>query len=919
MLGRLFKQQSSPSLKDPSQTTTTTNSYEDSYTREILYGISDKTILSAYDLNNKFFRVLVSQDGGSLRSKQVLFDSANEDKPVLQNSRSSGNMNRNILTSKVHHNTNELHDYMFGCGLPTNEHHAITKIHLLPILNNQTYGSYKSVLITRLFLLTDFNLDPEQLSDESWNPRPTLPISNSKICLGSSNTKNNVTSRFAIGLIIPLDDDALMDIISNSWQEISHYLIILQKTVSKKMIHMLNNPEGSNAIVNKRIQFPSLALANDLDLHGFLLKLIKLINYNSNIPKLINSNSLIRLSLKHNSRNINSKFNPMMLNWVLEVLNWLEFKELNESSKFLSSLLALIIPYRYSLISKPFDHDYDHNTKDITRVVVMTGNPMVAKKLIFILNGLIPDNDVYELLDTDDYGKPSSPTASATLPTACTNSTIASSDLPLQNRHFSGIESKLTSPASIPKYIDTDVDTDIDDIEEEEPLSGRSLPIMANTRPIPIKMKSKPSQSFSSSENSFVSSKGWEIPNKSTPVTSMASASSSISKNIPINKPPHRSSLAKSSSMAYLSSSLNSSLSSSASNYSLSKLGGSFMEKWRNQFNSNINYDNIDYHPNNYNFQPPSYGGINRRMSFQGMKSPSPGLEVESFNLSSNSSANATPSPVLTGAPVKSVSKIQSMFDLYNNTSTEPSNFKSKQMGDVINRSKASIYQDNEISKNEAKIHQKIDDIMDLECIFEFSDGNTLLVEEEEHSEHLTNYEYLPPNVAFTDEFRPEFILQSCPVNPRLEQQVIGAMKNDLLFQQNNCKIENITNRTIFISLRAREVKLIEMKVGDIHSNKTSNTTTPQPLSGLPINSYFNQFQQNPNPVPANDGFSFRRNANSYKTTVKKIYTPGKNNGDIELIGMIERQLNDIKELFLNSKDKDFNSKLSSLVESLLA
>lgn len=59
------------------------NTFEDSYSREILYGTSDTLQLKPYQLNNKFFRIIISQDGGNLRSKQVLYDSAaqNNDNP----------------------------------------------------------------------------------------------------------------------------------------------------------------------------------------------------------------------------------------------------------------------------------------------------------------------------------------------------------------------------------------------------------------------------------------------------------------------------------------------------------------------------------------------------------------------------------------------------------------------------------------------------------------------------------------------------------------------------------------------------------------------------------------------------------------------------------------------------------------------
>lgn len=959
MLGRLFRQNSSSSLNldnPPVQThQTNINSYEDSYTREILYGISDKSILNPFELNSKFFRILVSQDGGSLRAKQVLFDSSNNDKSPsgLPMYNKHSNLSRNIMTSKIHHNTNELHDYMFGCGLPTNEQQAITKIHILPMVNNQTYGSYKSILITRLFLITD-NCENDYTMDDSWNPKPTLPIRRSKLSNNSNDNKNNVTGRFAIGLIIPVDCEYITDVVSNNWHEICHYLIILQKAISKKLIGLLHTeaprpspsiPQGSfhnesscsngnSYIVNKRIQFPSYILSNDIDLQSNLLKLIKLIYYNSNIPKLINSNSLMKLCVNSNS---SSKYHPMMLNWVLEMLNWLEFKETNEHSRFLSSLLALIVPLRHLLTEKPFNHNYDTNSKEITRIVVMTGNPMVAKKLVFILNGLIPDNDVLELLDQQDHEADDSEYQDTDIDSVDYNdNAIADSDIesePVQDQM---------------KH--TKFDNDIDDSYNPPSIGSHFI------KPIPI--KSKPSQSFSSPENSFSnkSLKGWEIPEKSTPITSTSISNpsnsyvgSSYNASIPISKPNPRSSLSKSSSMAYLSSSLNSSLSSSASNYSLSKLGGSFIDKWKNSFNNSIgsNYENIDYH----HPQTP-HTNLNRRVSMQAMKNPSPALEVEEFNLSLNShhsSSNHSPkliqSPNITASPVMSqnkLSKTQSMFDLYNNSIAQ-SNLNSKLMGNAISRSKASIYENPNFQKNKEIINHKVGSIMDDDVEVLQLDEATSEIDEydDDKDPQLTEYEDLSPNVAFTDEFRPEFILQSCPMNPRLEQQVISSMKNDLLFSQNNCGVENITTRTVFISLRAREIKLIEMKIGDSTSVNSSSVSTPQPTVGSPLSSYFHhspQIDKNPkvvspgNTTPTANGVDsglFRRGHNSYKTTIKKVYNPNKQSGDRETIRQVENNLKQINDLFIsNYKDihneygnfmtSDFNARLSELVGNLL-
>ena len=47
------------------------------------------------------------------------------------------------------------------------------------------------------------------------------------------------------------------------------------------------------------------------------------IHYNYNVPKLINSNTLMKSSVTKDL----FQYNPMLVNWVLELLNWLEFKD----------------------------------------------------------------------------------------------------------------------------------------------------------------------------------------------------------------------------------------------------------------------------------------------------------------------------------------------------------------------------------------------------------------------------------------------------------------------------------------------------------------------------------------------------------------------------------------------------------------
>lgn len=67
-------------------------------------------------------------------------------------------------------------------------------------------------------------------------------------------------------------------------------------------------------------------------------------------------------------------------------------------------------------------------------------------------------------------------------------------------------------------------------------------------------------------------------------------------------------------------------------------------------------------------------------------------------------------------------------------------------------------------------------------------------------------HEPLPPNVAYCDEFRPEFTLQACPITPKLEHLIVLAMRHDLSVGDPSGVL-----RCVVVLLRAREVKVVEM------------------------------------------------------------------------------------------------------------
>jgi hypothetical protein len=1041
---------------------------------------------------------VVSQDGGNLRTKQVLFDSSTNDNIPKPSKKSF---------HKLHHSVVDINDFMFGCSLPSNELCPVTKIHILPPLNS-LYGHYHSVLISRLFSITNDEIPQLQEQDcNNWKVSSTLRMSSNRsqaIMVNNEEVSHKINSRFAIGIIIPIElIDDLSDVIIMNWIEISHYLAILQKLVYKKLIIQLNSVPDSPAhypknehssnnvptyqspfISNKRIQFPNYILQQEADINQQILKLIKLVHFMT-LPKLIDSNSLMRLALLDEPNTRNVAINSLLLNWVMEILNWLTFKD--GSDGFLPSLLALILPIRSSLTSRPFQRVRSKH-RELTRIVILTGNPMVVKKLIFILNGFVPNenlldsiqigniaqsgysttsgNDdetinvpdsIHHTLCTEDasqqkrsidsiaetfsntfgistkhtghsassYNESSKGTEESktevvsnltsmkfndiTIPRRTTESTYI---LPyLSSNPIRFLKNNRASPVDILQNSETDyneakpvLSTSRDTpystpIKSSSPIDIRSTnEAVENTKKIssvtsgispsnvgatadvmknssehrpnslisskPIFIKSDPDiGSPVDSDNSFNQStpsiKGWEIPSKSTPSTMTTAPYSSIEMSLATPGIPiattsdmklFSNNLSKLSSMAYLSTSLNSSLSSSASKYSLSNIGGSFLEKWKNSLGSNQNTPSHIYDE----YMPPPQVG--KRNSFQSFRSPSPAMENDEFNWQSgNISLSSSVGP---GSPLtpNKLSRTHSMHDLLNQTGNEEMDELTKSscgMSLDIKRTKSGVYNplfsDSDIKNvtdhNRDLITRKCNVIMKIKHSTK-QDGNDILEvkrinhddeyrhngnnlagnnmdgvpeentikffpkkSDEKGTETILKLQGLNSCIAFSEEFRPEFNLQSCPPSTKLEQQIMTTMKQDLLFYQNNYRYEKITTRTILVSLRSREIKTIEMKInndgvfqeqgnGEFVMSKMGEKTRPSISSGI---------QRMPI-------------SNTYRTKIKKVYTPTKNSGNSTLINSVNKILRDINELVnsCKSKDTDFQSRLTKLVSQLL-
>ena len=1053
MLGRLFRQSSLEQFNrnqtvnedgDPDGATNTragnssTSSYDDSYTREFLYGTSSLKDLCPNHINKAFFRVIVSQDGGNLRSKQVLFDSASQDYEAGGNekvtmskiaSRKNQTHNAGILTSKIHHNANELNDYMFGCGLPTNEFRSSTKVHLLSLLNNLIYGSNRSVLVTRLFLLTESEDELLLLldaKDEMWRPRSALPVSETfepaDMCASPRKCKSlenirlkgeNLNGRFAIGLIIPLDTyDHLTESVFNNWEEISRYLVLFQALISKKVKTALSynvsnfthlsslsvydwelTDRNCPYIVNRRIQLPNYAFQNEHDLHHQLKKLIKLIYYDSNLPRLINSNSIIRYNLENDG----STFFSLVRSWVSEVSNWMEFRDgqwkkeniqrqcksktyrggdysnsteslvnsvagglispYNNGNAFLATLIAYL-KYIKQLLEAGDQCPFANGVCDLqnTRVVVSSNNPVVAKKLVFIINGFFEDKKFMELLGDKE----------SLLASILETSYGDGNDTSLHEGSCQDVEEHAKHRDKLQNDLSQHQNLSSSDLNEQLLAENNEVKKELRSSPIPIRKQS--STSLASLDESWSHpflSKNWEKPHKAVASTSTVPSKSrveTVTNVIPIassDKDRYRS-LSKSSSMAYLSSSLNSSCSSSASNYSLSKLGSSFFDKWRSSHGTQ---------PNTFSYPKPHVPGIEdapllvsgssipRKNSLQLLRTPSPMVDRDEYFLR-NGTCSTVPGHIYnvnSGAYFRSPRADPSFEHTEVQGDKHHSSREMTRKGKDIRRNKTSVYLPNDPSFNKVNvlnynrciIREKCRQIFHSNLSMNSQESSTLYIEgenfgsggaatkcgtednsdlvEESNNSRLVpvKSKVLPPSVAYSEEFRPEFMLQSCPVYPRLEAQIIKAMREDLLFRRSDFRLQKPSSKTVLVDLRTRQIKVFDMAyVPFIDSGSSEHKGNSYPFQkgdgalSMPSGLY-------------SSGTESSTYGRDYRISVNCIYSPTQNLLNKESIESVESNLAKLSQLFHSGcfdeidtflgESKDTRRYLCHLLSCLLA
>lgn len=861
MLGRLIKQHSLSNLtlapvtpaapKTQNPTLAGSCNYDDSYMRDILYALRSVTH-GAVAFDPRRFRLVVGQDGGNLRAKQILYD-VDHDKPSRNSSGPALLLQLPLLP--VGPSTSELADYMFGRGIPTNEVATATKVHVLYLAQGPP-----AVLVTKLFLLVDKCAEPDD-GHPDWTPTPTWPATDT--VYGLQLPGRALSCRFSLGVVIPLDDQAVEDVLATVWPVVARHLTLLQKIVARKLVVALRLATVDGVcpyVSHRRIAFPPQLLHHDADLALHTVKLARAVQFTFNTPRLMDTHTLM-----HSASTARSPFRFFLISWAAEVVNWLEFKDgrtpgaprLDQTS-FLANLITAVLLLRDQMELQ--QRRPARKEKAVTRVVVMTGNSAVAKRLVFILNGFFRREglEAHRLLaDTTDanelraLSEPRTPSEQRT-----------PSELRVPTRALFSL--KHSSPHRFKSLMDDD------ELRDHRPPAATPIPIRSNSpvlrgpstrdsslsllRPIPIGAHpASVLRATASLSGSIPQPIGWEIPTKSG--ASLWASSSGV-----LHAAVHTSS-----STACLSTSLNS-LSSSASNlsnYSLSKLGGSFVEKWKQLF---ATHDDTDQ---------------SKRTSLASLKTP-PALEDEPWDFS--------------GARQR-LSRTQSMLILTDklpphsvrrdNTAVYADALSAHHIwphavpdsvpdavpeGVSLDDVRSVLSEDHRPELvahiNQERIRRKCASIMESAVTATASTELNAVVVPDGRQPGLVRRTLLLPNVAFVDEFRPEFVLQSCPVNAKLESSVVSYMKNDLVFSQ-SCGYEKVTSRTVFVNLRAREAKLIELgtepTAGDLADAKAPHT--------------------------------------SFRTSIKKVVAPGRNMVDrtvVERIGAQLRQLTEIVDSINN-------------------
>ncbi|CAL9731646.1 protein Lst4p [Monosporozyma unispora] len=583
-----------------------------------------------------------------------------------------------------------------------------------------------------------------------------------------------IPNRFAISLCIP---KILLSIVTECWSDIKQWLDLTQRLIISqldKMVidNMILNMDNGLLPHDYILHFPKNVdnIVNDLQ-----KRLIPCFRSLSEIPRLF----------------IYPEVYPDFVDtWFKDVFNWLEIKD-GPKLNFLPTLLATVL-----LDVKDFL--VENNT---TRLVLLSGNMVVANKLLFILANILEPRsrnnlNVFNKLELEKSIKIS-------------NTNGIDNKMPIQEEE---IEDTVTLGKSL-----TSNKPVVGDTNSIHKIVSSEIPDM-----VTITSGSSPS-----SQRFHTSRKGWEIPRKNSASIRSTSMSSDDSIAEVIQASSFKSG---SSSLRYLSSSLSSQPGSYGSWFNKRPSLPQFMsqspsvkgsDSWERVPTMSNPYNlqscasgttHLNNNPMNNNVSGNNVNGLNSNLHRTPSGTSLHQLYGRSYNMSSGLSQTPQQSPSI------------SEYDEYPWFGTTP---ESPRIDTYYSNNKSSSQylplKNINVTRDCQKITQSdiIDEAFDSICLSLESDHHKdysicqVTKGTDSHAAVLElNYERplrkdgymetLPKYTSYITHFNYWFQVQAIPITPDSERHIISAMKKDLQ--------KELYSNTLYVSLRSREIKKIIMK-----------------------------------------------------------------------------------------------------------
>lgn len=782
-----------------------------------MYGCDSSIPSPIFKLSSRLhcFRLIVLEDEG-IRTKQTLFDSA---VGIKSSANSQPILAHQNINKSFYHSLNELSTYMFGYyGILMSESYGITKIDYLPGLPSMPH----SILVTRLFSL-DPTFQATRMSSRTSDDWHGVP------CVDSCGIPlhPSVSTRFSIGLVIPVGDNfrSIEVELADNWHEISLCLGGIQKAVTEELCkiyrlrkglraqpvaspptssspHTFTSKSQASQMLKSTLSFPNFSLQANPTVNQVFLSFVLKLQHLVDVPRLF-------IPLQES--------NQQLIQWASTVASWLELKDGRYSNievsppsdpsegmgkpglQFLANLLAIIMPARLSILQQD-----DTNKNKTVRVVILTGNPIVSEKLIFLLAGLL-GYDRYAIKDIKEAVKLNHQDSKSHSPELATTSPHSSSDghssdegchpsIPPPHRRNISFSASKSHPISIrPPETIKPVDS-VDRSEGSTPLS-------------------------SSSGSSSLTARGWVPPTKAYSIVSDSPSVQGLSnvtaQRISIPRLRRESSYA---SLQNLSTSYGTQHATSSSSWRSSFYLGSFMDHWKFGGASGKGSGKSSV------FSSPD-SPVRREFTPAIDRTPSPAAEYTEYPWKQSGSGmtpvhrsfsrdSATFSPSF--APPSCKMRFGAYSAEAGSSHTSAFNrvfahYSTKQKFCMSrNATRLTAMYERQISA----VDSVVDEILNKEALD--LKWNSV----ENHPEVLDvgplpapnclmcpEAYRLPPLIGYTEKFQSEFSLLSCAQFAGVESTILEAMSGDV--RRMGSESESVT---YIVNLRRREVKLVRVE-----------------------------------------------------------------------------------------------------------